>query len=222
MISVVPVAWARENFSQVLLMAQREPIAIARHGRTMAVLWPPGSPYEQARERIDLGMWRRYYSLWRRSAHQEMAMRLQNMHPEAFDTVVMNTHRQLHRPDNVGSYGALGVQRWDWVLRRSQAQLPWMICNGGSFGESLRMLSPMLATPFPQDLRRSSAERLLQRAVECGAKWACGEPLDHHAPSPRYGPNGVDRDWVHHPPELEPPDLECDPPQVCASGSGQA
>lgn len=159
MISIVPASWAREHFAEMLVMAQRQPIAIARHGKTLAVMWPAGSLGQQERERELLRLSRRLPELQRLVIHQKLAMQLLCMQMPRVAEIARSARARMAEWRRMGPASQAQFERWMWVLSQPTPFLPWIIADEGPLGRQLHQLTPILSVGVPKVMAQRAAEQ---------------------------------------------------------------
>jgi len=196
MVAVVSASWARTHFAELLVMVQRQPVEIARHGKTLATLWPVVSKGQRDRERELLYMRRQVPALQRLILHQQMAMRLLSLSDASAMTIAQRAEAELRRMERNRFVSPGHVLRWLWALAKPRVQLAWILVDQGPLGSRLRTRSPIAWVRIaPVDGERV-VNRMIEGALAAGVQWTQERELPAIEEVVQHSTEHFGEDWA--------------------------
>lgn len=136
----------KQNFGAALAAAAREPVAIERHGKTVAVIMSasdapnPGHERAQARQRQAL------VEAQRLIKHQAVAIRLLRAEPDEAQALIADALAVVQRWEDEHLCSRHFIDGWRRLLNLPPAELASEMCaDVGGWGTALRQNSPWRA-----------------------------------------------------------------------------
>ncbi len=134
---------AKQNFSETLERAEREPVTIQRHGKTVAMMVPAGYASAELVERRLARAQQENIESARLIRHQRLAMRLLAATPAQARELVRAADRVVDRWERESLCSQHFIGRWRMLLALPPRDLAQQMCgDADGWGTALRQNSP--------------------------------------------------------------------------------